>query len=813
MAGALAALAIFATIVLVTQTPSTTGPVSSLSLLGGGDLWSQLVSSASARAQTEQSSLADDIRVAESSIATSEGNAAEDVVSASKSLSQQLLRAGRIASIKAATTPLATQTARARHQLGVEVAAAADAERQAINQERKAQAGIAAETALAKAFRAERRSNKVRLSNALHAMAEEAAAGVSSPLSAPSDDTAALLAPTLVSAQEPVPAAYQAAPAAYPVAAPDAVVTDQELRSDITRLQGDLDVTPSAPKGAVARAKKAAAAKQKKSQESKVEKELAAMRKELKSVKSELVQAHKAPKVQVLAVTAAPRRKTTDAARTTRAAKTPYSAKGLTSVDKDQTHCVSPLVWANGKCNSSPRGRPETKAAEARACAKGPKTPSCVTFRKNEKAKLAEYEKDLRASSDYDYTAANGGARSFSAKGKGANGRGGRSGKGGAGLSGKGARRMGGGDRDMGSLGYDLKKGLASTGDRKNPQSAAQLSKHLNDLENQIRNLDDWSNNLERNEFVMQPQRFPHADGADLGDNYVGSFGDEHGAYPAAVSDKIVPSDEAMMRQPEEFSTFFGDSKREATPMYASRHLKEKDVQRLKKNGHLLKYADRNNAWGKHSPLNKKLRRTLFGKAGRFMADRYGFPADVLPSTKQYHAQVTPPVTRSRLASQLNRRRDSVYNPNVKQRWRKGKDCVGSACTWKPVIEDKKDACEKDDCSETCMGDTCGEKVEPIEVCGPLGCEKTDPAVEADDSIEKQMSQGAIDGHADPFGAAAVFDDTEEPAEAVKLDKALRSHFRAQGGEPMGDAFLRGWDMHNGVDYQAKWDRDGKHEA
>jgi len=256
MAGALAALAILATIVLVTQTPSTTGPVSSLSLLGGGDLWSQLVSSASARAQTEQSSLADDIRVAESSIATSEGNAAEDVVSASKSLSQQLLRAGRIASIKAATTPLATQTARARHQLGVEVAAAADAERQAINQERKAQAGIAAETALAKAFRAERRSNKVRLSNALHAMAEEAAAGVSSPLSAPSDDTAALLAPTLVSAQEPVPAAYQAAPAAYPVAAPDAVVTDQELRADITRLQGDLDVTPSAPKGAVARARR-----------------------------------------------------------------------------------------------------------------------------------------------------------------------------------------------------------------------------------------------------------------------------------------------------------------------------------------------------------------------------------------------------------------------------------------------------------------------------------------------------------------------------------------------------------------------------
>ena len=31
-------------------------------------------------------------------------------------------------------------------------------------------------------------------------------------------------------------------------------------------------------------------------------------------------------------------------------------------------------------------------------------------------------------------------------------------------------------------------------------------------------------------------------------------------------------------------------------------------------------------------------------------------------------------------------------------------------------------------------------------------------------------------------------------------------------GEPLGDAFLRGWDMHNGGDYEAEWDRDGKHD-
>jgi hypothetical protein len=44
------------------------------------------------------------------------------------------------------------------------------------------------------------------------------------------------------------------------------------------------------------------------------------------------------------------------------------------------------------------------------------------------------------------------------------------------------------------------------------------------------------------------------------------------------------------------------------------------------------------------------------------------------------------------------------------------------------------------------------------------------------------------------------------------IDLGLRSHFRAQGGEPVGDSVVRGWDMHNGVDYEAEWDRDGLHD-
>ena len=64
------------------------------------------------------------------------------------------------------------------------------------------------------------------------------------------------------------------------------------------------------------------------------------------------------------------------------------------------------------------------------------------------------------------------------------------------------------------------------------------------------------------------------------------------------------------------------------------------------------------------------------------------------------------------------------------------------------------------------------------------------------------------DGHADPFGVNDVFDDDQEPGEASILDEALHSHFRHPGGEPIGDSALRGWNMHNGIDYESKEDFD-----
>ena len=65
---------------------------------------------------------------------------------------------------------------------------------------------------------------------------------------------------------------------------------------------------------------------------------------------------------------------------------------------------------------------------------------------------------------------------------------------------------------------------------------------------------------------------------------------------------------------------------------------------------------------------------------------------------------------------------------------------------------------------------------------------------------------------ADPFGLEDALGDQEEPAEGAMLDLGLRSHFRTQGGEPVGDAVVRGWDMHHGVDYGSEWDRDGEHD-
>jgi len=69
-AAAVSALALLVTVALVARQGQATTPSERLGLLDGSSLWAQLLSSASARAHTVQSSLADDIRVVEERIPT-----------------------------------------------------------------------------------------------------------------------------------------------------------------------------------------------------------------------------------------------------------------------------------------------------------------------------------------------------------------------------------------------------------------------------------------------------------------------------------------------------------------------------------------------------------------------------------------------------------------------------------------------------------------------------------------------------------------------------------------------------------------------
>jgi hypothetical protein len=69
----------------------------------------------------------------------------------------------------------------------------------------------------------------------------------------------------------------------------------------------------------------------------------------------------------------------------------------------------------------------------------------------------------------------------------------------------------------MGSLDDDLARFM---GKGKDGAEADKLHK----LAAEIYGLDEWSKGVDPYEFVTTPQRFPHADGADLGDNYVGGL-------------------------------------------------------------------------------------------------------------------------------------------------------------------------------------------------------------------------------------------------------------------------------------------------
>ena len=411
-----------------------------------------------------------------------------------------------------------------------------------------------------------------------------------------------------------------------------------------------------------------------------------------------------------------------------------------------------------------------------------------------------EYDRDLKKNGGYEYNTDRPGRREYSGsspRNSGSSPRNRREGDVGDGagknrLKGnvsenKGARRMGSLeddlDRFMGNGKHGRGKNLPGANDDAISQNHKDGRKRdglsddaIRKLAKEIKTLDEWTKNggVEPYEFILTPQRFPHRDGADLGDNYMGSFSDKHGEYPdkEVFDDKIVLPKEAAMRQPSELTTFFGKGERQ-----------------------------------RQVSLSRRSERLALdnGKAAitQFMQDKFGFPVDVYPSNRQMQQQVERTLTTPEMSNVQALRHDPWESPNIQQRWRKDPDCVGTSCPWRPVLEDKDKKCDAKYCSETCKGDQCGEKLPSVEVCGPLGCRKTTPVTHQPAPLKEQLSKGGLDGQADPFGAEAMFGDLRAPAVAAALDIGLRAHFRSNSGEPIGDAAMRGWQMHNGIDYEA----------
>jgi hypothetical protein len=215
------------------------------------------------------------------------------------------------------------------------------------------------------------------------------------------------------------------------------IAIDQQLRADIVRLKVGIDEATKLKEGvdhqgenhgkirkrtranlanlAVANVAAARRAQSKASVQgtgdAKMEKEMDAMRRELKSIQDELSDTRHAQRPLIgLAMSTDAKKKSATHAHPC------IPGKGNnclpTVKGKDKKHCLLPLVWARGKCESSPRAafshpNPARIESRGRACAGGEDTTSCIEWqraeRQEQQRELNQYEHDLRASSDFQY--------------------------------------------------------------------------------------------------------------------------------------------------------------------------------------------------------------------------------------------------------------------------------------------------------------------------------------------------------------------------------------------------------------------------
>ena len=152
--------------------------------------------------------------------------------------------------------------------------------------------------------------------------------------------------------------------------------------------------------------------------------------------------------------------------------------------------------------------------------------------------------------------------------------------------------------------------------------------------------------------------------GADLGDNWISGWSDEHPTeyeedLHEELEDHMASADEATSQLPTLFRTFVNDGeadegKYSRFPLCYHHHgywrrlpVSNAEAQLLLGNTtesyELRKFADCNFAFAKESPLNRSTLDLVWGKGHHYLSDRYGAMVDVYPSTTQVYEQLVHP--------------------------------------------------------------------------------------------------------------------------------------------------------------------------
>jgi hypothetical protein len=152
--------------------------------------------------------------------------------------------------------------------------------------------------------------------------------------------------------------------------------------------------------------------------------------------------------------------------------------------------------------------------------------------------------------------------------------------------------------------------------------------------------------------------------GADLGDNWISGWSDQHPTeyeedLHEELEDHMASADEATSQLPTLFRTFVNDGeadegKYSRFPLCYHHHgywrrlpVSNAEAQLLLGNTtesyELRKFADCNFAFAKESPLNRSTLDLVWGKGHHYLSDRYGAMVDVYPSTTQVYEQLVHP--------------------------------------------------------------------------------------------------------------------------------------------------------------------------